>query len=72
MTERRIVREQPASIRMARHDKAQSLQFGNGHRRFGFGQGDQLFRFGDGGTIFRFGDGGVIFRFGDGGQLLQK
>jgi hypothetical protein len=72
MTERRIVREQPASIRLTRHDKAQPLQYGGGHRRFGFGQGNQQFRFGHGHQQFRFGHGGAIFRFGAGHQYFSK
>lgn len=72
MTERRIVREQPASIRMARHDKAQPLQFGGGNRRFGFGAGHQLFRFGHGHQQFRFGYGSALFRFGGANQYFSK
>lgn len=67
MTEHRIVREQPASICMARHEDAKlraaqseqkaedtkaSFAFGRTNREFRFGMGDNFFRFGMGHQYF--------------------
>jgi hypothetical protein len=62
--EKRVKREQPASIRIVRNVEATGVPEQHADSKFQFGDGGMIFRFGDGGTIFRFGDGGMIFRFG--------
>ena len=72
MAERRIVREQPASIRMTRHEDAKTVNFGAGHRSFRFGGSNQTFRFGQGHQTFRLGYGSALLRFGAGNQYFSK
>ena len=58
---KRIVRTQPATIRVIRTPENVVMQ----------GQTDGAFQIGDSGCIYRFGDGGMIFRFGDSGCISR-
>ncbi len=61
---KRIVRTQPAAIRVIRTPEQIATQDQKSDGAFQIGDGGMIFRFGDGGMIFRFGDSGCISRFG--------
>ena len=61
---KRIVRTQPAAIRVIRTPEPAATPEQKAEGAFQIGDGGMIYRYGDGGMIFRFGDGGCISRFG--------